>query len=642
MLLALLLGTLVYLVAETNTERDEAAARERQSFEIIMLTRNIDGAIARAEAALGRFVINSDRALGTIYRDEWRAASRQLDRLDRMTREDPAQQARIDRLETHFRAYGRELANTANYAVAGRNWEALSLHNTAAQSADGPAIARTLEEIADQERALLGQRSSERIAATERSNLLAMLLAIAGVLLVTAAIGLAWMAFRAFRDRENADLRADDLEMAVAERTRQLEEANARLRAEAAEREAAERRLHQAQKMEALGQLTGGIAHDFNNMLAVVIGGLELAKRKLDTPGADIEPYIDNALDGAGRAADLTRRLLGFARSEPLKPEGVDAGEMVRDMAKLLKRSLGEQIELEIAADDDIWPVWADRNQLENAVLNLAVNGRDAMDGKGEITISIRNLAVGADEIAGLAPGDYLAISVADEGCGMTEKVQQRAFEPFFTTKPVGKGTGLGLSQIFGFARESGGDVAIDSAPGEGTTVSLYLPRFDGDAARRADESDRPAFDPRNGESRVLLVVEDDARVRRATLMALEELGHRPIGCASAQAALDVVGERDDIELVLSDVVMPNMTGPEMAAELAELRPDLPLVFVTGYAGDEADGTLLAEHRVLRKPFTLAMLSAAIDAELGTAEAAAPAEPAGPAAAEQVAKRSAV
>lgn len=623
MLLAILFGTLVYLVSATNAERDTAAERERQSFEIIMLTRNIGGSIARAEAALGRFVINSDRALGTIYRDEWRAASRRIDQLDRMIDAGSEQQARLDRLETHVAEYGSELANTARYAVARRNWEALSLHNAAAASPHGPAIARALEEIAGEERALLGERSNARITTTERSNLLAMLLAIAGVILVMAAIGLGWMAYSAFRDREHAALRADDLELAVAERTRQLKEANERLRAEAAEREEAERQLRQAQKMEALGQLTGGIAHDFNNMLAVVIGGLELAKRKLDKEGADIEPHIDNALDGAGRAAELTRRLLGFARSEPLQPEGVDAGEMVGEMAKILHRALGEQIELTIDADEDIWPVWADRNQLENAVLNLAVNGRDAMNGKGALTIAIRNVpADRASRHSGLEPGDYLEISVTDEGCGMSEQVQERAFEPFFTTKPVGRGTGLGLSQIFGFARESGGDVAIRSAPGEGTTVSIFLPRFDGDAARRtsADVAMKPQTTP-SASRLVILVVEDDARVRRATLMALEELGHEPIGCGGGAAALDVLAERDDIDLVITDIVMPGMTGPELAGELAASRPDLPLFFVTGFAGEDDESARLFEHEVLRKPFTLTMLAGTIERAMEKAPA---------------------
>ncbi|MCA1748326.1 MAG: ATP-binding protein [Parasphingopyxis sp.] len=622
-LLAILLGTLVYLVSATNAERDLAAERERQSFEIIMLTRNIGGSIARAEAALGRFVINSDRALGTMYRDEWRAAVRRIERLDRLIPVESAQQARVDRLATNVREYGTELANTAAYAVARRNWEALSLHNAAASSPHGPAIARTLEEIAGEERARLGERSTARIATTERSNLLAMLLAIAGVVLALGAIGLGWMAYRAFRDREHAHLRADDLELAVAERTRQLKQANEQLRAEAAEREAAERQLHQAQKMEALGQLTGGIAHDFNNMLAVVIGGLELAKRKLGKEGADIEQHLDNALDGAGRAAELTRRLLGFARSEPLQPEGIDAGEMVEEMAKIFNRALGEQIELGIDADEDIWPVWADRNQLENAVLNLAVNGRDAMEGKGVLTIAIRNItADAAHRHNGLKPGDYLEISVTDEGCGMSEQVRERAFEPFFTTKPVGRGTGLGLSQIFGFARESGGDVAIRSALEEGTTVSIFLPRFDGDAARRPSPDASMAAQPSGGSgSHCVLVVEDDARVRRATLMALEELGHDPIGCGGGAAALDVLSERDDIDLVITDIVMPGMTGLELASELAKSRPDLPLFFVTGFAGDGDESEQLSEHEVLRKPFTLSMLADAIDRAMEEAEA---------------------
>ena len=612
--LALIIGALVYLVAATNDERDAAAERERTSFEVIMLTRNIERSIARSEAALGRFVINSDRALGTVYRDEWRAAGRQVSHLGQMVRDDQSEAARIETLETHFENYGEELAHTASYAAAGRNWEALSLHNTAASSADEPEIDRLLEEIAEQERFLLGERSNARQSATERSNLLADLLAIAGVLLALAAAGLAWATIRAWRERETAYLRADDLEAAVAERTAELEALNAELVEEGRERAAAEGRLRQAQKLKAVGQLTGGIAHDFNNMLAVVIGALELAKRRLDRSPADVERHIDNALDGATRAAELTRRLLAFARAEPLRPEGVDAAGALENMASLLRRSLGERIGVAVEAEPDLWPIWADRPQFENAILNLAVNARDAMDGKGEVEIRLANVTLGDDEIGEAAAGDYIRVAVTDSGSGMSPQVIERVFEPFFTTKPVGKGTGLGLSQIFGFVRESGGEIAIDSTVGEGTTVSLYLPRFDGDAAKVDDGSN--AHERRisgNGPRHLVLLVEDDDRVRRATGLALEELGHEVIACASGAAALEVFCERRDIDLLVTDVVMPEMTGPELASRLRENRPELPLLFVTGFAGEAEQFADFAADEVLRKPFTLSQLSLSLD-----------------------------
>ena len=264
---------------------------------------------------------------------------------------------------------------------------------------------------------------------------------------------------------------------AVRERTQELWEANQALKAEAIERQAAEAQLRQVQKMEAVGQLTGGIAHDFNNMLAVVVGGIDLARRRLNGPRREVMTHLTNAMEGATRAAALTRRLLSFARSEPLLPERLDTAILVGGMSELLDRTLGERIKVETKLADDAWPVFVDPHQLENAILNLAVNARDAMDGTGKLTIRTRNLTMEANAVGDIRAGEYLVIEVTDTGCGMTPEVKERAFEPFFTTKAVGKGTGLGLSQIFGFAHQSGGEVGIESEVGKGTTVSIYLPR---------------------------------------------------------------------------------------------------------------------------------------------------------------------
>ncbi len=614
LLFALLLGALVVLVSKSNADRDAATEAERRSFEIIMISRNIDGSIARSEAALGRYVISSDRRLGTIYRDQWRAAGRQITQLGQLVRDNPTQAALVEDLRGDYRAYGEELSTTASYASAERNWEALSLHNSAAASEHAPAIIRKLTEIADNERVLLSARSSARIAATERSNILATLLTIAGVALGLAAIALAWITVRAFSDRHSADRRAESLEDAVAERTIELERVNEELRAEAGERAAAERQLRQFQKMEAVGQLTGGIAHDFNNMLAVVVGGLDLARGKLAAGKGDVARHIDSALDGANRAAALTRRLLSFARAEPLLPEGTDPAALVAGMEDLLQRTIGAQVTVTIDCADDCWPIWVDPQQLENAVLNLAVNARDAMESKGDIRIAVANTDLDHDEIGEAPAGSYVEISVSDSGCGMTPEIVERVFEPFFTTKPVGKGTGLGLSQIFGFVRQSGGDIAIESVPDEGTTVSIYLPRFDGDAtSRREPVADWSANATANvSQARVILLVEDDERVRRATVEALEELGHKPIACASAEAAIDVLAERDDIGLLISDVVMPGMTGPELVDHIAPLCPNLPVLFITGYMGEASDANQLAGRGVLRKPFTIGELAQAL------------------------------
>jgi signal transduction histidine kinase len=624
LVLAVLFGALIYLVAESNDERDAAARNERQSFEIIMTARSIEQSIARSEAALGRFIINGNEIPATLYRNEWREAGRQIAQLKRILRDNPEQAARADALETLYTEYGNELVVAARLAAAGENFDALARYNSVANSQSGVSAIQTLEQITAHERELLSEHSAARIETNERARLLATLLTVAGIILAIAALFLAYMTVRAFRQQSYADRRADELEDAVAKRTAELETVNAQLRAEVAERTAAEQKLNQVQKLEAVGQLTGGIAHDFNNMLAVVIGGLDLAKRKILKQPERANEHIENALEGANRAAALTRRLLTFARAEPFLPEGTDAAELIGSITDLLRRSIGEQVSVTISADDNVWPIWVDPHQLENAVLNLAVNARDAMDGKGELTIAIRNRKLAENEIGEAPAGDYLQIAVTDTGSGMAADVIEHVFEPFFTTKPVGKGTGLGLSQIFGFVRQSGGDVGIDSTVGEGTTVSLFLPRFDGDAVARKPVSSGTGFvgSEKGDDARTILMVEDDQRVRRSTAESLEELGHTVLACANGQTAIDILAERPDVDLLLTDVVMPEMTGPELVAKIASSHPHLPVLFVTGYAREAADGGQFSGHGMLRKPFTIAALAEAI--ESATYVAAAP------------------
>jgi CheY-like chemotaxis protein len=385
------------------------------------------------------------------------------------------------------------------------------------------------------------------------------------------------------------------------------------------EREAAESRLRQMQKMEAVGQLTGGIAHDFNNMLAVVVGGLDLARRRLETEAEEVGRHIDNAMEGANRAAALTRRLLGFARAEPLLPEAIDPGALIDGMSDLIDRTLGERVIVTTKVADDAWPVWVDPMQLENAIINLAVNARDAMDGAGRLEIAVDNVTLADGEIGQAKAGDHIRVAVTDSGCGMTPQVLERVFEPFFTTKEVGKGTGLGMSQIFGFVRQSGGDIAIRSAPGQGTTVSLYLPR--GNKAAVATPT-MPApiqtsIPARPVETRLagepVLIVEDDPRVRAATTAAIAELGYRPVACGSGEDALVLLGEHGEINLMITDVVMPSMTGPELGAAVRARHPGVGILYVTGYAGEAAEGGELEGEAVLRKPFTISALEKAVD-----------------------------
>jgi CheY-like chemotaxis protein len=319
-------------------------------------------------------------------------------------------------------------------------------------------------------------------------------------------------------------------------------------------------------------------------------------------------------MEGANRAAALTRRLLAFARSEPLLPQGVAPAELVENMLDLLDRSLGERIQVETRFPREPWFVWADRSQLENAVLNLCVNARDAMNGEGQLGLWVDNVSLYASQVGDLPAGDFVRISIADTGCGIAPEHLERVFEPFFTTKPVGKGTGLGLSQIFGFARQSGGDVAIDSTVGAGTTVSMYLPR-----SLRAADAGLDGLDPASSDEAapvpagtVVLVVEDDPRVSRSTVGALEELGYLPLACGSGAEALDILSHRTDVALVITDVMMPEMTGPELVRHLAERRRDLAVLFVTGYVGEAGEAEELSGHDILRKPFTIAALRDAV------------------------------
>ncbi len=624
-----LLIALVILVATSNKERDRALLRERHSYDVMLVTRQLDASIARSEAMLGRFVISGDRQLGMIYYEEWRKAGQQLRLLTRLTHENPAQRPLVEALRRLYLQRGQELAEPATRTAYKQGWTALSMYYRAGKATSIVRIDTLLTQIAVSERSLLGVRADRAAVTVNRSNYLTALLSGIGLLLVLCATALGWTTVQALAQRARARLdaraeadRAASLEAAVATRTRELREANMLLQAEAETREAAEAQLRQVQKMEAVGQLTGGIAHDFNNMLAVVIGGLDLARRRLEQETEEVGRHIDNAMEGANRAAALTRRLLTFARAEPLLPEGIAPSTLIAGMSDLLDRTLGERIRVETALTAEGWNVWCDPHQLENALLNLAVNARDAMEGEGRLVIATDNVTLRAGQIGEARVGDHVRISVTDEGSGMTRAVIDRVFEPFFTTKPTGKGTGLGLSQIFGFVRQSGGEVAIESVVGEGTTVSLYLPRFAGASAGSTVMPADLASPPRQADGCVagatILVVEDDARVRHATVEALSELGHMPIACTGGTQAIEILAARPEVALLITDVVMPGMTGPELVAAVTELHPGLPVLYVTGYVGEAADAAEFAGQEVLRKPFTIAGLERAVAAALTT------------------------
>ncbi|WP_395612500.1 ATP-binding protein [Allosphingosinicella sp.] len=412
-----------------------------------------------------------------------------------------------------------------------------------------------------------------------------------------------------------------ELEARVAERTRQLE-------VEATERQEAEAVIRQMQKMESIGQLTGGIAHDFNNMLAIVTGSLDMARRRL-TGGEDpkIRQSIDHAAEGARRAAILTQRLLAFSRQQPLEPKALDANRLVQGMSELIRRTIGETIAVETVLGGGLWACFADTAQLENALLNLAVNARDAMPDGGRLTIETANSHL--DELyaaanAEVTPGQYVMLAITDTGIGMSPEVIERAFDPFYTTKGPGHGTGLGLSQVFGFAKQSGGHVKIYSEPERGTTIRLYFPRHHGPAPSVADERPATGELPQGRPGQIVLVVEDEEQVRAMTVAALLELGYQVVDAAHGDDALARLGEMARLDLLLTDVVMPGMNGRELADRVLALRPGTRVLFTTGYTRNAVvhNGMLDAGTAFLAKPFTVEQLARKVAETIAGGEAA--------------------
>ncbi|HEY3949573.1 response regulator [Phenylobacterium sp.] len=396
-------------------------------------------------------------------------------------------------------------------------------------------------------------------------------------------------------------------------RARLLAEANSQLVKEMEARSEAEEALRQSQKMEALGRLTGGIAHDFNNLLQVVHGAFELIRRKPED-AEKVVGWSKNGLEAAERGASLTRQLLAFSRSQKLELRPFVVATLIAEMRNLLARTLGSEIVLGFDLDADEVPVMSDRTQLELAVLNLAINARDAMPDGGRLTIRTRiQTAPTGDPL--LEAGDYVALSVADTGEGMSPEVAERAFDPFFTTKQVGQGTGLGLSQVYGVARQAGGAARIESAPGTGTVVTLFLRRSTEPAeAPAAGDSQAPVLAP--AEGRTILVVDDEAAVRALAADILQLLGYRVLQAASGAMALDMLSAARP-DLMLFDYAMPDMNGAELARKAREMRPGVPIVFASGYADTEAlESAVGGEAVILRKPFDMETLARTISALL--------------------------
>jgi PAS domain S-box-containing protein len=400
--------------------------------------------------------------------------------------------------------------------------------------------------------------------------------------------------------------------------TEALAERNRELAAQIEERERVEATLRQMQRLEAVGQLTSGVAHDFNNLLTVILGNITFVEKALARQGVNgqIAERISHMRTAAERGAKLTAQMLAFSRRQKLEPKPVDLNDTVAGMRDLLQSTMGGSVRLESVLKPDLWPALVDPTQIELIILNLAINARDAMEVGGGLTVETANVTLKAppSRPEEPQPGDYVMLTVSDTGPGMTDEVLAKAFEPFFTTKAVGKGSGLGLAQVYGFAKQSGGGVRIDTRLGEGTTVKVYLPRA-ASAATRERERTAKAVAPINAATHTVLVMDDDSAVREITAAMLEELGYSVIEAGSGGAALDILRSDRRVDILLADYAMPGMNGVEAARAAVELRPGLPVMFITGYADLKALRDV-GEDRIIQKPFRDDELARKVEAAL--------------------------
>ena len=591
----LLLAVLASIVASVaSADADRWAVH---SLMVRQATEHLFSLIQDAETGQRGFLLTGDASyLAPFYtaKTEIPAAENTLRSL---TTDNPLQQSRLAKLYPLVERKIGELSRTIELAKAGNTDEALRGVRTNQGRDLMSGIRSALDEFDDDETTTATTRNAKAVLL--RSVLL-------WVTIVAAFLAAAVAILVGFTLRRQVD---------------ELRLLTASLKTEILERERAEATMRQTQKMEALGQLTGGVAHDFNNMLAIIVGNLDLGMRRLSREDVRARIYVENALSGARRAAELTKRLLAFSRLQPLKPQSADANKCVADMSELLRRTLGEAIELETVLGGGLWRAIVDVHQLESAILNLVINARDAMGRAGRLTIETANTELNrayADAHAEVTPGQYVMIAVTDTGRGMSDAVIEKAFDPFFTTKPTGAGTGLGLSQVHGFIKQSKGHIKIYSEEGKGTTIKIYLPR---DMSRvfaaetRSAVPRAPEFSPKD---HVVLVVEDDPGVRSFTVSAVRELGYDAVEADTVGIAREKLLENPRVTIILTDVVLPGGNGRELADILLRERPDLVVLFMTGYTRNAIvhNGTLDPGVRLLSKPFTIEELGRELHAIL--------------------------
>ena len=599
LLLVMTIGAFAFLQVAHGARSESEAADHRKWMLLSLLQTVVD-----AETGQRGYLLTGDPRYLQPYKLAAGQVAADIAALERSAGASQSPRQAFDTLTTTVTAKMTELNTTIVLYRAGNQANAIAVVHSNLGIDKMDAIRgqiATLTHREDARIAVLDQRLASYAA------LLRIIVVVTSVVLFATAALIIWYLLRALGETAAA---------AAAVR-----HANAEILLQTRQREQAETQLRQIQKMESLGQLAGGLAHDLNNMLAVIIGSLAVFKRRYDRGETSLARYIEAAEEAAGNAATVTQRMLAFSRQQSLAPRYLDVNRFVSSTSELLRHAMGGSVALETVLAGGLWPVFADSNQLENALLNLAINARDAMPDGGRLTIETSNAHLD-DAYAAANPecraGQYVLVAITDTGNGMKPEIMARAFDPFFTTKGVGKGTGLGLSQVYGFVKQSNGHIKIYSEIGQGTTMKVYLPRHIGAAA--PDQPARLAASLPMGEAgTVILVVDDEAPVRQVTAETLRELGYTVLEAASGAEALPLLDAHPDIAVLLTDVMMPQMNGRQLAEAAGRRRPGLRVLFASGYTRNAVvhNGIIDPGVHLLSKPFTIDELARKLRDVLG-------------------------
>jgi signal transduction histidine kinase len=596
--LAFMIGSIV-AVAGLYRSQSQDRDRARDTIAAQLALSQVFSLLQDAETGQRGYLLTGSEAYLQPFADATKALSDALTGLASKVSTTTPQAHMFGELQAVSKQKLNELQRTITLKQQGKDSEALAV-----------VAGNQGKELMDRARVIIGQLQrdqSDLLLEADRSADRDKLLTEIGIA-VALALAIALAVF-VLRD-------ASHLYGSALETNAQLKSAHARVLDEVRRRELAEEHLRQSQKMEAIGQLTGGLAHDFNNMLAVIIGSMNLLKTRLARGEADVGRFIDGALEAASRCANLTHRLLAFSRLQPLAPRVIDANKFVTAISELIRSTLGGDVRIETVLAGGLWKTHADSTQLENAILNLAVNARDAMPEGGKLTIETMNASLDdayAAQHADVPAGQYVMLSVTDTGQGMPSDVVEKAFDPYFTTKSVGKGTGLGLSQVMGFVKQSAGHIKIYSEIGSGTAIKIYLPRYFGDEPEPVEKLSEQGEVADFGKVRVL-IVEDEDRMRAFVEEAFRELGFEVVSASNGLEGLRVFDGHSDIALLFTDVVMPDMNGRKLADEVLRRNPSLRVIFTTGFSRNAVihNGVLDKDVNFLAKPFTFEQLSAKV------------------------------